>query len=49
MSEEGARCTQMENPREACEVLLAEIQSLSSNVTEKLVHRLQDDPVEISG
>ena len=48
MSEEGVRCTQIENPKDACEILLTEIQSLPSNLTDKSVISVRDDLVEIA-
>lgn len=37
MSEEGVRCIQIENPKDACEVLRMEVQSLPPDLTEKSV------------
>ena len=48
MSEEGVRCTQTENPKDACKALLTEVQSLPSSLTEKLVTSVCDDSVEIA-
>lgn len=33
MSEEGVRCIQIENPKDACEVLRMEVQSLPPDLT----------------